>query len=139
MNILLRNLTISVVLGGLGSVMPPIAAQTCASNCGTRPLQFTPGQAIRLQVANHTSGLVQVEQVSLTDTIPLPPGAEVEVMSHFGTEPNTSVLFWDETSLAVKAVPSRPEPTVLRIELLPGAAPGDRAVYMEDDGRVRVF
>ncbi|GAB4377272.1 MAG: hypothetical protein Kow00121_26230 [Elainellaceae cyanobacterium] len=139
MKSVLRNLTALVVFGGLGWWAAPAIAQTCASNCGSRQIQFTPGQPIRLQMVNRTSNLVQVQQVPLTDTIPLAPGAEVEINSQFGTEPNTSVLFWDQTTLAVKAVLFRPEPDMLRIELIPAVAPGDRSVYVENDGRVRVF
>lgn len=124
------------LLSGLSS---PVLAQTCVVNCGSRQVQFTPGQAIRLQMVNRTASLVQVQQVPLTDTIPLLPGSEVEVNSNFGTEPNLSVLFWDETSLAVRAVLSRPEPDILRVELLPANAPGDRSLYIENDGKVRIF
>lgn len=126
------------LVSGLGLVSPTLA-QTCTTNCGSRQVQFTPGQAIRLQMVNRTASLVQVQQVPLTDTIPLLPGSEVEVSSNFGTEPNLSVLFWDETSLAVRAVLSRPEPDILRVELLPANAPGDRSLYVENDGKVRIF
>lgn len=90
-------------------------------------------------MVNRTASLVQVQQVPLTDTIPLLPGAEVEVNSNFGTEPNLSILFGDETSLAVRAILYRPESDVLRVELLPANAPGDRSIYVENDGRVRIF
>lgn len=138
-NVLLQKLMLLAILGSLGIISYPAIAQTCTENCGSRQIQFTPGEPIRLQMVNRTSSLVQVQHVPLTDTIPLSPGAEVEISSNFGTEPNMSVMFWDETSLAVKAVLSRPAPNVLRIELLPGAAPGDRSVYVENDGRVRIF
>jgi hypothetical protein len=117
----------------------PLIAQTCTANCGSRQIQFTPGQAVRLQMANRTSSLVRVQQRPLTDTIALPPGAEVEISSNFGTEPNLSVIFWDETNLGVRAVLFRPEPNLLRIELIPGSGTGDRSVYIENDGRVRLF
>ncbi|HEY9663464.1 MAG TPA: hypothetical protein V6C65_33885 [Allocoleopsis sp.] len=117
----------------------PTIAQTCTANCGSRQIQFTPGQPIRLQMVNRTASLIQIQQVSMTDSIPLLPGSEVEVDSRFGTEPNVSIVFWDVTSLAVKAVLFRPEPDVLRIELIPGRAPGDRSVYVENDGKVRIF
>ena len=118
---------------------PFLLAQTCTANCGSRQIQFTPGQPIRLQMSNRTASLVRVQQRPLTDTIALPPGAEVEISSNFGTEPNLSVIFWDETYLAVRAVLFRPETNVLRIELIPGAGTGDRSVYIENDGRVRLF
>lgn len=128
------------IVGHTGQgITPPAIAQTCTENCGSRQIQFTPGQSIRLEMVNRTSSLIQVQQLPLTDTIALPPGAEVQVSSNFGTEPNVSVIFWDVTSLAVKASLFRPEPDLLRIELLPGAAPGDRSIYIENDGKVRIF
>lgn len=136
--VLLNSFAALVILGNYAIAAPTIA-QTCAQNCGARQIQFTPGEPVRLQMVNRTSSLIQVQLVSMTDTIPLLPGSEVEVASNFGTEPNVSVVFWDVTALAVKAALSRPEPNILRIELLPGATPGDRSVYMENDGKVRIF
>ncbi|WP_416666590.1 hypothetical protein [Egbenema bharatensis] len=137
---------------GYAAISPPVSAQpdapslsqfsiaqTCTANCGSRQIQFTPGQAVRLQMSNRTSSLVRVQQRPLTDTIALPPGAEVEISSNFGTEPNLSVIFWDETNLGLRAVLFRPEPNLLRIELIPGSGTGDRSVYIENDGRVRLF
>jgi hypothetical protein len=121
------------------STLQNFIAQTCTTNCGSRQIQFTPGQPVRLQMANRTASLVRVQQRPLTDTIALVPGSEVEISSNFGTEPNLSVIFWDETYLAVRAVLFRPEPNVLRIELIPGSGTGDRSVYIENDGRVRLF
>lgn len=135
----ISRFTSLTLVGWLGVFAAPVLSQTCTENCRSRQVQFTPGQPIRLQMVNRTASLVQVQQVPLTDTIPLLPGAEVEVNSNFGTEPNLSVLFWDETSLAVRAVLFRPESDVLRIELLPANAPGDRSIYVENDGRVRIF
>ncbi len=37
-------------------------AGTCASHCGAHPIQFKPGQQIRLQVVNQTYGLVKLEK-----------------------------------------------------------------------------
>ncbi|NJO44010.1 MAG: hypothetical protein HC769_34925 [Cyanobacteria bacterium CRU_2_1] len=43
-------------------------------------------------------------------------------------------------ALAVNAVLFRPEPDILRIELFPGEdGLGDRSVYIENDGCVRIF
>lgn len=135
----LLKMTALVMLSGIGVFVESGMAQTCTANCGSRQIQFTPGQAVRLQMVNHTASLVQVQQLPLTDTIPLLPGSEVEISSNFGTEPNLSVIFWDETSLAVRAVLFRPEPDLLRVELFPGSGTGDRSVFIENDGRVRLF
>lgn len=139
LNRVANRLTALTLTSWLGVLTYPVLAQTCTANCSSRQMQFTPGQAIRLQVVNQTDSLVQVQQVPLTDLIPLSPGSEMEVNSNFGTTPNLSVLFWDDTSLAVRAVLSRPEPDLLRVELRPASAPGDRSIYVENDGRVRVF
>jgi len=139
LNCLISRFTVLALLGGVAIFAVPGLTQTCTENCRSRQVQFTPGQAIRLRMVNRTASLVQIQQVPLTDVIPLSPGAEVEINSNFGTDPNLSVLFWDETSLAVQAILFRPEPDVLQVELLPANAPGDRSIYVENDGRVRIF
>jgi hypothetical protein len=134
------KLAAAIVLCSVGIVSRPALAQNCTVRCGSRQIQFIPGQRVRLQMVNHTSSLVQIEQLSETDPVPLLPSQELEVNSYFGTEPNTSVVFWDETSLPVKAVLFRPETNILRIEIFPGGRPpGDRSVYIENDGHVKLF
>ncbi len=89
---------------------------------------------------NRTSSLVQVEQVYGTNPIALLPSQEVEVDPNFGTRPNASLIIWDETHLPLRAVLFRPETNTLRVEILPGGRPpGDRSVYIENDGKVRIF
>lgn len=128
------------VLIGLGGFAPPGIAQHCIANCSSRQIQFTPGEHIRVWVVNRTSSLVQVEQIYGTDPIALLPSQAVEVDPNFGTRPNASLVIWDETSLPIRTILFRPETNTLRIEVLPGGRPpGDRSVYIEDDGKVRVF
>ncbi len=118
----------------------PGLAQRCTVNCGSRQIQFTPGQRIRILVINRTSNLIQVEQISGTSPIALLPSQEVEVDPNFGTNPNASLVFWDETQLSIRAVLFRPQTNILRIEILPGGRPpGDRSVYIQDDGKVKIF
>lgn len=125
---------------GLSIGSPPVRAQRCTVNCGSRQIQFTPGERIRILVVNRTSSLVQVEHIYGTDPIALLPSQEVEVNPNFGTQPNASLLIWDETRLPLRAVLFRPETNLLRIEVLPGGRPpGDRSVYIENDGKVRIF
>lgn len=125
---------------GLGWAMPAGLAQRCTVNCGSRQIQFTPGERIRVLVVNRTSSLVQVEQIYGTDPIALLPSQEVEVDPNFGTRPNASLVIWDETQLPLRAVLFRPETNLLRVEVFPGGRPpGDRSVYIEDDGKVRIF
>lgn len=136
-----KKLTIAAfLLLGLGALTPMALAQRCITNCSSRQIQFTPGERIRVLVVNRTSSLVQVEQVYGTDPIALLPSQEVEVDPNFGTRPNASLVFWDETSLPIRAVLFRPETNTLRVEILPGGRPpGDRSVYIEDDGKVRIY
>lgn len=129
---------LAIGLGWWGT--PEGLAQRCTANCGSRQIQFTPGERIRVFVVNRTSSLVQVEQIYGTNPIALLPSQEVEVDPNFGTNPNASLMFWDETTLPIRVVLFRPEPNSLRIEILPGGRPpGDRSVYVENDGKVKVF
>ncbi|MBD1853559.1 hypothetical protein [Leptolyngbya sp. FACHB-711] len=138
---------IKKVLGGLaigvmvlGGTMLPAISQTCTANCRARQIQFVPGQRIRLQMVNQTASLVLVEQVFRTSPVPILPGQELELDPNFGTEPNISVVFWDETSLPLSAILFRPTPNTLRIEIRPGGRPpGDRSIYIENDGKVSIL
>ena len=130
---------LSVALAAALLVPASTLAQTCASNCGARPIQFVPGQPVQLEMVNRTPRLLQVEQINRTDPIALLPGQALQLDRNFGTEPNTSVAFWDITTLSVRAVVSQPQPQTLRIEIYPGQSPGDRSVYIQNDGRVTVF
>jgi hypothetical protein len=115
-------------------------AGTCASKCGPRPLQFTPGQRIRLEVLNATSSLIKLEKIRRTGAIPLRPGEEFQLEQEDGTEPNISLVFWDETGFPLQATVSKPDFGTLRLELRRSARnPGDRSVQVLDDGRVNVF
>jgi hypothetical protein len=128
------------LLLGLGILAPATLAQRCTINCSSRQIQFTPGERIRVLIVNRTSSLVQVEQVYGTTPIALLPSQEIEVDPNFGTRPNASLVFWDETSLPIRAVLFRPETNTLRVEIFPGGRPpGDRSVYIEDDGKVRIY
>ncbi|XQQ06610.1 MAG: hypothetical protein EDM05_57120 [Leptolyngbya sp. IPPAS B-1204] len=147
---LANRLTAMTCLLGLGVAAPAVVllvtmapatlAQRCTINCSSRQIQFTPGERIRILIVNRTSSLVQVEQVYGTNPIALLPSQEVEVDPNFGTRPNASLIIWDETHLPLRAVLFRPEINTLRVEILPGGRPpGDRSVYIENDGKVRIF
>lgn len=118
----------------------PVLAGTCASKCPPPPLEFIPGQLVNIQVVNRTASLVLLEKVAGTSAIPIRPGQEVRFPRWTGTEPNMSVVFWDATSLLLEARVSKPDADTLRIELRSrGTPPGDRSVYILNDGRVAVF
>ncbi|MBD2415403.1 hypothetical protein FACHB389_18090 [Nostoc calcicola FACHB-389] len=115
-------------------------AGTCASKCGSRPLQFTPGQHIRVEVINSTPNLIKIQKPSGTDAISLSPGQKLNLEQIEGTEPNTSLIFWSETGLSLQATVSKPNFGTLRLELRPTwRSPGDRSLYIMDDGRINVF
>jgi hypothetical protein len=117
-----------------------VIAGTCASKCGPRPIQFSPGQRIQLKVLNKTPNLVNLQKPSTTNPITLRPGQELQLNQGDGTEPNVSLLFWNEAGLPLKATVSKPNFATLQVELRPTwYPPGDRAIYILDDGRVDVL
>ncbi|AFZ60412.1 hypothetical protein H6G54_01450 [Anabaena cylindrica FACHB-243] len=115
-------------------------AGTCASNCGAKPLQFTPGQYIRVQVANRTPRVLKLEKLPEMRRITLQPGQEYRVDRESATEPNFSILFWDDTGRSLQANVSKPNFGTLRLELRPSEKfPGYRSLYILNDGKVNVF
>jgi hypothetical protein len=115
-------------------------AGTCASKCGPHPIQFTPGQRLRLEVVNRTLGLVKLEKLQGTDSIPLRPGQELQFMQEDQGLANMSLVFWDEMGLPLQAVVSKPNFGTLRLELRPGKRnPGDRSLEVLSDGHVSVY
>jgi len=115
-------------------------AGTCASKCGQAPIQFTPGKRIRVQIVNSTPRVLKLQKPSVTEPISLSPGQKLNLDQIEGTEPNTSLIFWDETGRAIQADVSKPDLATLRVELRPTwRVPGDRSLYILDDGRISVF
>ena len=126
----------------LGATQNPnvILAGTCASQCGSQPIQFTLGQRIRIEVVNSTSSLVKLEKLYGTDPIPLQPGQKLQLDLLDATIPNVSLVFWDEVGSPLRAIVSKPNFGTLRLELRPQwHSPGDRSLYLRDDGRVNVL
>ena len=120
---------------------PNIAiAGTCASQCGAKPLQFTPGSFIRVEVVNKTPNLIYIQRPQGTNPIALQPGQQVRLEHGHGTEPNISVIFWNENGLSLKANLSKPNFATLQVELRPEwRIGGDRGLYVRDDGRVQLL
>ncbi|MEQ9667344.1 hypothetical protein [Coleofasciculus sp. G2-EDA-02] len=117
-------------------------AQTCvaATSCRNQSIKFVPGQRITVEVANLTNSIIQLQQVDVTDPLPVSPGQVLSFVRGGNTNPNFSVVFWDAQGLPLNVNIRKPETRVLRIEILPsGRAPGARAVYLQDDGRVEVM
>jgi hypothetical protein len=118
----------------------PVLAQTCASKCGTRPLQFTPGQLVQVEVVNRTPRMLQLQRVETTESMQIQPGQVLKFEQAQVTEPNMSLLFWDDTGRALRATVFKPNLATLRVELRPNwQQPGDRSVYLRDDGMVNVL
>ena len=129
----------TLLLGPIERLSPTLAG-TCASKCGSPPIEFTPGQRIRLQVVNRTMSLIQLQKLYGTDPVRLTPGQEVELDQGDGTAPNISIVFWDATGLPLRVITAKPDAQTLRVEIhLSGRPPGDRSVYVLSDGRVAVF
>lgn len=115
-------------------------AGTCASQCGPRPMQFTPGQRIRVQVKNRTPRVIQLQKLAATEAISLKPGQELTLEHGHGTTPNMSLIFWDDTGLSIQANVSKPNFGTLQVEFRPTwSVPGDRSIYILNDGRVNVL
>jgi hypothetical protein len=120
----------------------PATAGTCVArtSCGRQPIQFIPGQRITVEVVNLTESLVQLQQVSGTAPLPISPGQVFSFVRGGRTDPNFSVVLWDAIGLPLRVNILKPEARRLRIEVRPGGRPpGDRTIYLRDDGRVAVF
>lgn len=128
------------VLMGQAYVPSSSLAGTCASKCPPKPLQFIPGQSITVEVVNQTASIIEFQKVYGTNSVPMRPGQSLRFNRGGGTDPNISVFFWDVTALPLAARLSQPDSQTLRIELRPGGRPpGDRSVYVLNDGRVAIF
>jgi hypothetical protein len=120
----------------------PATARSCvaATSCRRQPIQFVPGQRITVEVANLTESVVQLQQVSGTDPLSISPGQVRSFVRGGTTEPNFSLVMWDAIGLPLRVKLVKPAARKLRIEVSPGGRPpGDRTVYLKDDGRVTVF
>lgn len=119
-----------------------VTAGTCvaATSCGRQPIKFIPGQRITVEVINLTESVVQLQKVYGTDPVAISPGQVLSFVRGGRTEPNFSVVFWDALGLPLKVDILKPEARKLRLEVRPGGRPpGDRSIYLKDDGRVAVF
>jgi len=134
------TLTVTVLIGALTENPKVTLAETCASKCGPHPIQFTPGQPILIKVVNSTSSLIKLEKLRSTSPIPLQPGQEFQSEYLNDTEPNISLVFWNERGQPLRAIVSKPNFGTLRVELRPNwQTLGDRSIYLREDGRVNVF
>lgn len=118
----------------------PTLAQTCASKCGRRPIAFVPGQLVRVEVTNKTPRVLKLQKTEVSESIAIQPGQTVKFEQVRLTEPNISLLFWDDTGRALSASLNKVNASTLRVELRPNwRQPGDRSIYMRDDGMINVL
>jgi hypothetical protein len=141
-SILPRFLTALLVLG-----LPTVAlAQTtepgtCATQCSKPYLRFRPGQRIKVQVTNRTYKVLQVENALGGQPLNIQPRSTVQFYRGGGTDPNFSVVFWEQTETPLRAIPTQLGKDTLKIDLnfAPRRGQGDRSVYLDNDGQVIVL
>jgi hypothetical protein len=115
-------------------------AGTCASRCGSRPIQFTPGQNIRLWVVNNTSNTVNLEKAPGAKPITIEPGQTLQLPQGDSLKSNISIIFWNNKGWPVQATVSKPDFGTLRVDIRPSRTyPGDRSIYILNDGRINVL
>ncbi len=127
---------------GFAELYHPATAGTCvaATSCGRQPIQFVPGQRITVEVANLTESVVQLQKIYGSEPLPVSPGQVLSFVRGGSTDPNFSVVLWDAIGLPLKLNIFKSQARTLRIEVRPGGRPpGDRTIYLKDDGRVAVF
>jgi hypothetical protein len=120
----------------------PVKAGTCVagSSCGPQPLRFVPGQRITVEVVNLTGSVVKLQQVAGTNSVPISPGQVYSFVRGGSTDPNFSLVLWNAMGLPLKVNLLKPGARTLRIEVRRGGrSPGDRTVYLKDDGSVGIF
>ncbi|MFB2978113.1 hypothetical protein [Microseira sp. BLCC-F43] len=131
----------ALLLGRAENQNLAIAATCAGASCPPPPLGFVPGQRIDVEVVNQTGVTVLLaEKVAGTDAIPIRPGQALRFRRWPATEPNFSLVFWSTISRILTARLSKPNPDTLRVVLISGGRiPGDRTIYILNDGRVMLF
>lgn len=117
-------------------------AATCVAgvDCPPPPVQFVPGQTIRVEIANLTDTLVYVEKVQGEPPLDVIPGQLLIFATGGNSINNLSLLIWDNRGSILTLRPVKVNNTTLKVEVRAGVQPpGDRSVYLRDDGRVLVL
>ena len=87
-----------------------------------------------------TQSVVQLQQVAGTDPLSISPGQVRSFVRGGTTQPNFSLVMWNAIGLPLRVNLLKPSTKKLRVEVRPGGRPpGERTVYLKDDGRVSVF
>lgn len=117
-------------------------AGTCVAgvDCPPPPVQFVPGQTIRVEISNLTDTLVYVEKVQGELPLEVIPGQVLIFTTGGNSINNLSLLLWDNRGSIFTLRPVKLNNTTLRVEVRAGVQPpGDRSIYLRDDGRVLVL
>lgn len=131
----------ALLLGSAENQNLAIAGTCAGASCPPPPLGFVPGQRINVEVVNQTGVTVLLaEKIEGTDAIPIRPGQALRFRRWPATEPNFSLVFWSSVSRILTARLSKPNADTLRVVLISGGRiPGDRTIYILNDGRVMLF
>lgn len=122
----------------LATVTPAIQAAECVYQCGSDEIQFAPGQAVILEVVNHTGGRVSLERVLDFHPYGMWPDQVITIDAQVGMG-DLSVVFWEAAQRPIEVRLHRPNADRLQIELLPSGAVNDSAVHIINDGRVMIY
>lgn len=122
----------------VATATPAVQAADCVYRCGSDEIQFAPGQAVKLEVVNHTGGRVSLERVLDFHPYGMWPDQMITIDAQVGRG-DLSVVFWEAAQRPIEVRLHRPEPGTLQIELLPSGAVNDNAVHIVNDGRVMIY
>lgn len=117
-------------------------AQTCVAgvNCPPPRVEFVPGQRIRVEISNLTQTLVYAEKVQGEPPIDVIPGQMSFFVTSGSSINNLSLVIWDNRGSILTLRPVKVDNNTLRVEVRAGnTPPGDRTVYLRNDGRVLVL
>lgn len=133
---MLKHLLSSALI--MASITPAVSAADCVYRCGSDEIQFAPGQAVTLEVINHTGGRVSLERVLDFEPYGMWPDQMITIDAQVGVG-DLSVVFWEAAQRPIEVRLHRPERDTLQIELLPSGAVNDSAVHIVNDGRVMIY
>ncbi|MEA5465717.1 hypothetical protein [Leptothoe sp. PORK10 BA2] len=115
-----------------------VQAAECVYQCGSDEIQFTPGQAVILEVVNRTGGRVSLERVLDFNPYGMWPDQVITLDVQVGIG-DLSLVFWEAARRPIEVRLHRPNANRLQIELLPSGAVNDSAVHIVNDGRVVIY
>ena len=119
-----------------------VVAQTCVAgvNCPPPRVEFVPGQRLRVEISNLTQTLVYAEKVQGEPPIDVIPGQMSFFVTSGSSINNLSLVIWDNRGSILTLRPVKVDNNTLRVEVRAGnTPPGDRTVYLRNDGRVLVL